>query len=138
MLVRNGFFPIDYHILNISHCFSIEDHKPEDPDERQRIEKAGYKVTSDGRVSGGLNLSRAIGDHAYKKKVDLKLCDQAITPLPDVRHVTLDNRDEFLVVACDGIWNFMSSDDVIQFVRSRLDKKSLRQICEEVKGFSLN
>lgn len=108
------------------------DHKPEDPDERQRIEKAGFKVTSDGRVSGGLNLSRAIGDHAYKKKLGLKLCDQAITPLPDVRHVNLDHRDEFLVVACDGIWNFMSSDEVIQFVRSRLDKKSLRQICEEL------
>jgi hypothetical protein len=30
----------------------IIDHKPEDPDERSRIEKAGYKVTLDGRVSG--------------------------------------------------------------------------------------
>jgi len=28
------------------------DHKPEDPQERTRIEKAGYKVTLDGRVSG--------------------------------------------------------------------------------------
>ena len=38
-------------------CRSIEldlhsDHKPEDAEERQRIEKAGYKVTADGRVSG--------------------------------------------------------------------------------------
>jgi len=32
--------------------FFYIDHKPEDPQERTRIEKAGYKVTLDGRVSG--------------------------------------------------------------------------------------
>ena len=38
------------------------DHKPEDEPERTRIENAGGKVTADGRVNGGLNLSRAIGN----------------------------------------------------------------------------
>lgn len=42
------------------------DHKPEDAEELERIQKAGGRVTKDGRVNGGLNLSRAIGDHAYK------------------------------------------------------------------------
>lgn len=42
------------------------DHKPEDTEEYSRITKAGGRVTLDGRVNGGLNLSRAIGDHAYK------------------------------------------------------------------------
>jgi serine/threonine protein phosphatase PrpC len=37
-----------------------------------------------------------------------------------------------MVIACDGIWNFMSSQDVVDFVRIRLEKKSLSQICEEV------
>lgn len=37
------------------------DHKPEDDPERERIVKAGGKVTCDGRVNGGLNLSRALG-----------------------------------------------------------------------------
>ena len=37
------------------------DHKPEDETETERITKAGGKITSDGRVNGGLNLSRAIG-----------------------------------------------------------------------------
>ena len=37
------------------------DHKPEDEPEMKRIKNAGGKVTPDGRVNGGLNLSRAIG-----------------------------------------------------------------------------
>lgn len=38
-----------------------KDHKPEDPIELERITKAGSSV-SYGRVNGGLNLSRALGD----------------------------------------------------------------------------
>ena len=37
------------------------DHKPEDEHELNRIHKAGGKVTFEGRVNGGLNLSRALG-----------------------------------------------------------------------------
>ena len=44
------------------------DHKPEDDLERNRIEKAGGRVTADGRVNGGLNLSRAIGNKYLRLK----------------------------------------------------------------------
>ncbi|XP_025159521.1 probable protein phosphatase CG10417 isoform X2 [Harpegnathos saltator] len=111
------------------------DHKPEDEPEMERIVRAGGEVTTDGRVNGGLNLSRALGDHAYKQNIVLPPQEQMISALPDVRHVTIEpERDEFMVLACDGIWNFMSSQNVVQFVRSRLSQnyENLSKICEEL------
>lgn len=46
------------------------DHKPDDPEELNRIESSGNFVT-EGRVNGRLALSRALGDFAYKKNENL-------------------------------------------------------------------
>ncbi|CAJ0942637.1 unnamed protein product, partial [Mesorhabditis belari] len=109
------------------------DHKPEDEAETKRIEKAGGKVTEDGRVNGGLNLSRAFGDHFYKKNTELPLADQMISALPDVITKELSPEDRFLIVACDGIWNSMESQQVVDYVKERLEKKrSLADIVEEL------
>ena len=80
------------------------DHKPEDEREQTRIEAAGGQVTPDGRVNGGLNLSRALGDHTYKNNDKLPLEEQMISPLPDVKKLHIDADSEFMVLACDGIW----------------------------------
>lgn len=111
-----------------------EDHKPEDEKEKERIVKAGGEVTPDGRVNGGLNLSRALGDHSYKQTASLSLKEQMITALPDVETLTLTPADEFIVIACDGIWNSLSSQEVVDFVRERLSdaEKKLSTICEEL------
>lgn len=106
-----------------------------------RIVKAGGEVTSDGRVNGGLNLSRALGDHAYKQNMVLPAQEQMISALPDVRHITIDpEKDEFMVLACDGIWNFMSSQNVVQFVHTRLSQnyENISKICEEVWNHIIN
>jgi len=46
------------------------DHKPSNQNERNRIERAGGKV-SNGRINGGLNMSRSLGDFAYKQNENL-------------------------------------------------------------------
>lgn len=98
------------------------DHKPEDEEESKRIKEAGGEVTSEGRVNGGLNLSRALGDHAYKQG-DCGARKQMISALPDVRRIQLQkDEDEFMLLACDGIWNSMTSQDVVDFVRERIYK----------------
>lgn len=110
------------------------DHKPEDTEEMERITKAGGRVTLDGRVNGGLNLSRAIGDHAYKTNRDLKAEEQMISALPDIKKVTITDKDEFMILACDGIWNSMTSDEVVEFIQKRLQagQTKLSTICEDV------
>ncbi len=110
------------------------DHKPEDQPEMERIKKAGGRVTLDGRVNGGLNLSRAIGDHAYKTNKSLPLTEQMISPEPDIRTLDMDPaRDSFMILACDGIWNSLSSQEVVDFVAPRLDKADkMSSICEDV------
>lgn len=111
------------------------DHKPEDALELERVTKAGGKVSSDGRINGGLNLSRAIGDHSYKQNKELGPKEQMITALPDVKTMTIDPvKDQFMLLACDGIWNFMSSQDVCDFIVPKLaeGREKLSQICEEM------
>ncbi|XP_066995659.2 probable protein phosphatase CG10417 [Anabrus simplex] len=110
------------------------DHKPEDDEERERILNAGGKVTLDGRVNGGLNLSRAFGDHAYKQNVHLSPEEQMITASPDIKKCVIHPAEnDFMVLACDGIWNYMSSQQVVDFVRKRLPHtEKLSTICEEL------
>ncbi|XP_067901601.1 protein phosphatase 1G [Heterodontus francisci] len=98
------------------------DHKPEDEVELARIKNAGGKVTLDGRVNGGLNLSRAIGDHFYKRNKNLPPEEQMISALPDLKLLTLNDDHDFMVIACDGIWNVMSSQEVVDFISERINK----------------
>lgn len=60
-----------------------------------------------------------------------------ISALPDIKKLIITPEDEFMVLACDGIWNFMSSSEVVSFVRHRLlmdnEKASkISKICEEL------
>jgi len=115
------------------------DHKPEDVEEKARIEAAGGSVGEDGRIEGNLNLSRAIGDLAYKHKEGLSAERQMISAYPDVRVEGLRaGEDEFLVVACDGIWNVLSSQEVVDMVREGLREGGregegrISKVCEAV------
>jgi serine/threonine protein phosphatase PrpC len=113
-------------------CIELsKDHKPSLPHERKRILAAGSTVTAQKtqgrvvyRVNHALSLSRAIGDFAEKKNSRLGPEAQAVTAVPEVIHSDRSPKDEFIVMACDGIWDVMTSQHVIDFVRQRLRKGS--------------
>ncbi|KAJ4445608.1 hypothetical protein ANN_12290, partial [Periplaneta americana] len=88
------------------------DHKPEDEAEMKRIIKAAC-------------------DNVYKQFKDLPAEE---LPLPDLRTFTIDPaEDEFVVIAPDEICCTLSNQEVVDFVRSRIQGggKTISQICGE-------
>ncbi|OMO85928.1 phosphatase 2C (PP2C)-like protein [Corchorus capsularis] len=77
------------------------DHKPERPDEQERIQAAGGKLVYQNgvRVYGILNMSRALGDNILKK---------VITSKPEISITERHLEDECLILATDGLWDVMS------------------------------
>lgn len=113
------------------------DHKPQNEGEKARIIAAGGFVDF-GRVNGNLALSRAIGDFEFKKSADLPPEQQIVTAFPDVILHEICDDDEFLVVACDGIWDCQSSQAVVEFVRRGIAaKQELHRICENMMDHCL-
>jgi protein phosphatase 2C family protein 2/3 len=113
------------------------DHKPVDPKESQRIVNAGGFVEF-GRVNGNLALSRAIGDFEFKQNPNLPAEQQAVTCYPDVIEHTITDEDEFFVLACDGIWDCMTNQQVVNYVRHHLaEKTKLQDICEQMMDHCL-
>lgn len=108
------------------------DHKPQNEVEKNRIAAAGGYV-SFGRVNGNLALARALGDFEYKKNADLSPEQQIITCDPDITEHEITDEDEFLVLACDGIWDCLSSQQVVDVIRRLVSQgKQLPEVCEEI------
>ncbi|KAM0874215.1 hypothetical protein ACQ4PT_037536 [Festuca glaucescens] len=101
------------------------DHKPELVAERERIQKAGGFIRM-GRINGSLNLSRAIGDMEFKQNKFLPPEKQIVTSNPDINVVELCDDDDFLVVACDGIWDCMSSQQLVDFIHEHIHTVSAK------------
>ncbi|KAH1240344.1 putative protein phosphatase 2C 60 [Glycine max] len=109
-----------------------KDHKPELEAEKDRILKAGGFIQV-GRVNGSLNLARAIGDMEFKQNKYLPVEKQIVTADPDITSVELCDDDEFLVIACDGIWDCMSSQQLVDFIHQQLKTENkLSAVCEKV------
>ena len=87
-----------------------EDHKPDNQIELNRINKTDHFV-EDSRVDGNLALSRAFGDFQYKDRPQLSWKDQAVTANPDVTITKRKSGDQYIIVACDGIWDCLTNEE---------------------------
>lgn len=94
--------------------------------EIHRVQKAGGFLAN-GRVDGILNVTRSIGDLNYKQKTPPANCDfdwyiynQKVSVMPDIQMVYLDQDIDFLVLACDGVWDCLTSSQAVDFIEDRL------------------
>ena len=105
-----------------------KDHKPKDQSEYDRIISSGgtvsrminiekndeeigpYRVWDKTQDKGpGLAMSRSIGD-AHAKTL-------GVLAEPDIFEYTLNDGDKFIVCATDGIWEYLSNDDVMDTIK---------------------
>ncbi|KAM6155710.1 protein phosphatase 1F [Rhynchocyon petersi] len=94
----------------------MEPHRPERQDERERIEALGGFVSHMDcwRVNGTLAVSRAIGDIFQKPYVSGEA---------DTASWELTGSEDYLLLACDGFFDFVSPQEITGLVQSHLARQ---------------
>lgn len=100
-------------------------HKPTDDAEKERIMAAGAAVFR-GRIFGRLAVSRALGDCEFKIP---KAKANYVSTEPYVNAIPLDDSMEFIILACDGLWDKVSHQEAVDFVA---EEKRLEKLPEEI------
>ncbi|XP_010524855.1 PREDICTED: probable protein phosphatase 2C 73 isoform X2 [Tarenaya hassleriana] len=112
------------------------DFKPDLPQEEERI------VRSNGRVfcledepgvqrvwlpdeeSPGLAMSRAFGDYCIK--------EYGLVSVPEVTQRRITTRDQFVILATDGVWDVISNQEAVEIVSSVSERpKAARRLVEK-------
>lgn len=94
------------------------DHKANDVEESKRILNSGGIIFG-GRVYGQLILTRALGDHNLKP--------YGVTSTPSISKYFISDKDKYLVLASDGVWDVLSDDDIYKFSYSANTSNELSQ-----------
>ncbi|PAN30485.1 hypothetical protein GQ55_5G282200 [Panicum hallii var. hallii] len=121
-------------------------------EEVKRIRGAGGWIV-DGRICGDISVSRAFGDIRFKTRKDemlvkgvkegrwtekfisrIKFKEDIIVSTPDVSLVELGPDVEFLILATDGLWDYMKSSEAVAFVRDQLRRHGDVQLACEALG----
>ena len=113
------------------------DHKPTEKDEAQRIIENDGRIqpfTEDGEFVGpdrvwikeeevpGLAMTRSFGDRVA--------ATVGVMSEPEIKEFTFDEGDKFMIIASDGIWEFISNQECIDIIKDFYDKNDLKGCCE--------
>lgn len=123
-------------VINLGDCRAVlsrkglaipltKDHKPFWPEEKRRIDLVNRKHGTDDRVHfeagdwriHDLSVSRAFGDLEATPHV---------THLPETFIYSLQNDDEFIIIACDGLWDTLENHEAVNFARDHLTNNGIQ------------
>jgi protein phosphatase 2C family protein 2/3 len=126
------------------------DHKPEAPDETKRIEENGGRIyqnsnyipdiTPDGKSTmhlivgphrvfpGRLSVSRTIGD-IEAKHPKYGGNPRVVIPTADIKAFKIRNNYDFIMLACDGVFEKLSNHEVVRSVWQASEKPSIHERC---------
>jgi protein phosphatase 2C family protein 2/3 len=132
---------------NNSIFFCTEDHKPGSDIEKERIIKAGGKIYQtpslwplyqNGKeieipwrvLPGRLSVSRTFGDIEAK---DEKFGGNknVVVALPDITEIELNEDFNLIVLGCDGIFDVLSNEEILECIKIVLKEKNINEINEE-------
>ncbi|CAD8145955.1 unnamed protein product [Paramecium octaurelia] len=122
------------------------DHKPNVEDEKQRILQAGGRVESQKDYYGnsvgpervwlsyidapGLAMTRSLGD---------KIGAQAgVIADPEIFEFTLTQYDQCIIIASDGVWEYLSNEDVMNIVIPFIEKENIDLAADRLMAESIN
>ena len=124
--------------------FCTEDHKPGSPSEKLRIEKAGgtiyqtpslFPLHQNGKeietpwrvLPGRLSVSRTFGDVEAKNE-NLGGMKNVVVALPDITEIELDDDFNFMVLGCDGIFDVLSNEEILECVKIVIKEKDIKDL----------
>ncbi|KAJ3441669.1 hypothetical protein M0812_13682 [Anaeramoeba flamelloides] len=95
------------------------DHKASVVEEQERIINQGGFITNN-RVVGMIAITRSLGDHSIK---------EYIINEPYTSRFELNEEDKFIILACDGVWDVMEDQDVVDLVK---DMKHSQEMAKKI------
>ena len=113
------------------------DHKPTELDERQRIIENEGRIQpffEDGEFVGperiwikeeevpGLAMTRSFGDRVA--------ATVGVISEPEIKEEKLDENDKFMIIASDGIWEFISSQECVDIISNFYEKNDIKGCCQ--------
>ena len=103
-------------------AFLTEAHKPNNENEKLRIEHTGGSVafiSNAWRLNGSLSVARSFGDVEYQA--------YGLTAEPEVLTFELDGTEDYFIVGCDGLWDTLNLNDLCKIIYDHRDNPNIAE-----------